>query len=290
MQSQHRNSCQRGLLVAEQRMEGKRVLVTGSGTGIGRGVALEFAREGAAVALHYAHSSDGAESAVKEITDAGGKAKAFAADFNNAQQARALPAKAAEFLGGLDVLVNNAGITFNQPFLETTEEQYDTVLDVNLKAMFFCSQGAAELMIPKGGGVIINTSSVHAYGAIVEHPVYAATKAGIVGFTRTLSVELIQKGVRVNCIAPGWVLVENQYKALGPDFDEQEAGKELPAGFIGKPHDIGRLAIFLASDESRFIIGQTLCCDGGQTALLACTPNFRSPMPEEYGVGYVPGR
>ena len=112
--------------MADRRMEGKRVLVTGAGTGIGQGVALEFAREGAAVALHYAHSGTGAESTAKEIVEAGGQARAFKADFNVAQQARALPAQAAEFLGGLDVLINNAGITWNHPFLETTEEQYDT--------------------------------------------------------------------------------------------------------------------------------------------------------------------
>ena len=273
-----------------QRLKGRRVLVTGAGTGIGRGVALEFAGEGAAVALHYSHSAAGAEAAVAEIVDAGGRAAAFQADFRDARQARALPGRAADFLGGIDVLVNNAGITMNQPFLETTEEQFDTLLNVNLKAMFFCSQGAADLMVRQEAGAIINVSSVHAYGAIVEHPVYAATKAAIVGFTRTLSVELIQKNVRVNCIAPGWVLVENQRKLLGPDFDEREAGKSLPAGFIGTPKDIGRLAIFLATDESRYIVGQTICCDGGQMTLMPGMFDFREPLTEKWGQGYVPGR
>jgi len=271
-------------------MKGRRVLVTGAGTGIGRGVALEFAKEGAAVALHYSHSREGAHSAVAEIEGAGGRAYALEADFREAAQARDLAGRAADVLGGLDVLVNNAGITMNQPFLETTEEQFDTLFDVNMKAMFFCSQGAADLMVHQGAGAIINVSSVHARAAIVEHPVYAATKAAIVGFTRTLSVELIQKNVRMNCIASGWVLVENQRKLLGPDFDEQAAGKLLPAGFIGTARDIGRLAIFLASDESRYIIGETIFCDGGQTALLSCVPDFRQPMTEKWGQGYVPGR
>ncbi len=274
----------------EQRMRDKHVLVTGAGTGIGRGVALEFAREGAAVALHYLHSEAGARSAVAEIEAAGGTAYALQADLRDAVQARALPGRAAECLGGLDVLVNNAGITMNQPFLKTTVEEFDTLLHVNLRAMFFAAQGAAEIMVAQGHGAVVNISSVHAYGALVEHAAYAATKAAIVGFTRTLAVELIQQGVRVNCIASGWVLVENQRRVLGPQFDEQAAGLDLPSGFIGEAADIGRLALFLAGDESRYIIGQTILCDGGQSAVLPCAGHFRTPMTQKWGQGYVPGR
>ena len=146
-------------------------------------------------------------------------------------------------------------------------------------------------MVPKAGGTIVNISSVHAYTAMVEHSVYAATKAAIVGFTRTLSLELIQLGIRVNCIASGWVLVENQRKVLGLDdsFDEVEAGQILPSGFIGKGEDIGKLAAFLSSTDSRYIIGQTITCDGGQTTVMPATPNFRSPVGVQYGKGYVPG-
>lgn len=278
--------------MAELRAKGKRVLVTGSGTGIGRGVALEFAREGADVALHYSHSAEGARSAVADIVRAGGKAEAFEADFRDEGAARDLPLRAAEFLGGLDVLVNNAGITMNQPFLETTVEQFDTLMDVNVRAMFFATQGAAHVMVERGSGVVINISSVHAYGGRVEYAAYAATKAAIVGFTRTVSVELIRKNIRANCIAVGWVLVENQRAILGPDFNEEEAGRSLPVGFIGKPDDVGRLALFLASDEARYIVGQTICCDGGQTAVLPCTPSLRTPTNAnaEWGQGYVPGR
>jgi NAD(P)-dependent dehydrogenase (short-subunit alcohol dehydrogenase family) len=274
----------------EQRMTGKRVLVTGAGTGIGRGVALEFAREGAAVALHYSHSREGADAAVAEIAAAGGTACALQADFRDAAQARALAGRAAEFLGGLDVLVNNAGITMNQPFLDTTVEQYDTLFDVNVRAMFFATQGAAEIMMRGGRGAVLNISSVHAYGAMVEHAVYAATKTAIVGLTRTLSVELIQKNIRVNCIASGWVFTENHRLVLGPDFDARQAGLGLPAGFIGEARDIGRLAIFLASDEARYIVGQTILCDGGQTIVLPGTGDFRAPTAQKWGQGYVPGR
>jgi len=274
----------------ERRMRDKHVLVTGAGTGIGRGVALEFAREGATVALHYMHSEAGAQSAVAEIEAAGGTAYALQADLRDAQEARALSGRAAECLGGLDVLVNNAGITMNQPFLKTTVEEFDTLLHVNLRGMFFAAQGAAEIMVRQGKGAVVNISSVHAYGALVEHAAYAATKAAIVGFTRTLAVELIQQGVRVNCIASGWVLVENQRRVLGPEFDEQAAGLDLPSGFIGEAADIGRLAIFLAGEESRYIIGQTILCDGGQSAVLPCTGDFHTPTNLRWGQGYVPGR
>ena len=272
-----------------RRMKDKRVLVTGSGTGIGRGMALEFAREGAAVALQYCHSDAGAISAVEEIRSFAGKGQAFKADLNDVAQAMELPAKAIDYLGGLDVLVNNAGITMNRPFLNVAAEQYDTLYNVNVRAMFFVTQAAVPTMIEQGKGAVINITSGHAFAALVEHSVYAGTRAAVLGFTRTLSVELIQKGVRVNAIASGWVLQENQRAMLPADFDEAKAGMVLPAGFIGQPEDIGRLAIFLASDRSRYIIGQTIICDGGQTALMAAAGDFRQPMKETYGKGYVPG-
>lgn len=272
-------------------LSGRRMLVTGAGTGIGRGVALHLALMGADVALHYSHSSEGALSAVDEIRAMGRRASALQADLGDVTQALRLPHEAADALGGLDGVVNNAGITMNMGFQETTPEQFDTLFNVNIRGMFFVSQSATKIMVPNGGGTIVNVSSVHAYTAMVEHSVYAATKAAIVGFTRTLSLELIQLGIRVNCIASGWVLVENQRKVLGLDdsFDEAEAGMILPSGFIGQSDDIGKLVAFLSSPDSRYIIGQTITCDGGQTTVMPATPNFRSPIGVQYGKGYVPG-
>lgn len=268
-------------------MQGKRVLVTGAGTGIGRGVALEFASEGAAVALHYGRDRSGAVTAAEEIVSRGGKAQAFEADFRDATTIRKLAQEATAFLDGLDVLVNNAGITLNVPFEEVTQEQFDTLYHVNIRAQFFLTQALLPALAEYRKGSVINLTSVHAFAGMTEHSVYAGTKGAIVSYTRELSLELIQRGVRVNAIAPGWVFVENHRKVLGDSFDVEEAGKSLPVGFIANASDIGRVAVFLASDESRYIIGQTLVCDGGQTALMPLTGDFHGRRKERWGANYI---
>jgi NAD(P)-dependent dehydrogenase (short-subunit alcohol dehydrogenase family) len=272
----------------EGKMQNRRVLVSGSDTGIGRGVALEFAREGAAVVLHYSRDESGARSAVDEIRAAGGRAEAFHADFNDIAQVRALAEQAIGFLGGLDVLVNNAGITMNMPFEKVTVEQFDTLYNVNIRGMFFLTQAAVPPMIAQGKGAVINLASTHAFAGMTEHTVYAGTKAAIVAFTRVLALEMIPKGVRVNAIAPGWVLVDNQRRAL-VDLDEAAGARSIPAGFFGEPRDIGRLALFLASDDARFLVGQTVVFDGGQSSIMPLTGDFREPRKEQLGRGYVPG-
>ena len=270
------------------KMDGKRVLVTGAGTGIGRGIALEFAKEGGDVVLHYAHSSDGARSAVGEITHSGGKAAALEADLADIGQCHELVVQARDFLGGIDVLVNNAGITMNKPFMDVTPEHYNKLYDVNIRGMFFVTQAGVRDMIEQGQGAVINLTSVHAFSGMTEHTIYAGTKGAIVAFTRVLALELAPKGIQVNAIAPGWILVENHLKVLG-DFDQEAASASIPAGFIGAPQDIGRLAIFLASPEGSYIRGQTLVIDGGQSAIMPLTGDFREPRKEQWGQGYVPG-
>lgn len=272
-----------------RKMEGTNVLVTGSGTGIGRGIALEFAKEGACVALHYAHSEIGARSTVAEIRRTGGKADAFKADLADIGQVRELAAQALAFLGGIDVLVNNAGITMNKPFAQVTPEQFDTLFHVNIRGMFFLTQSVIPSMIEQGQGAVINLTSVHAFAGMTEHTVYAGTKAAIVGFTRVLALELAPKGIRVNAIAPGWVLVENHLKVLGEDLDQEAAASTIPAGLIGAPKDIAQLAVFLASAQNRYIIGQTLVIDGGMLAIMPLSGDFREPRQEQWGQGYVPG-
>ena len=271
------------------KMQDKRVLVTGAGTGIGTGIALEFTRQGAAVALHYGHSAAGAHAAVAQIRADGGKAEAFQADFNDIHAIRALALEAIEFLGGIDVLVNNSGITMNMPLEHTTPEQFDTLFNVNIRAMLFLTQAVTPTMAAQGKGVVINIASNHAFAGIREHAVYAATKGAIVAFTRTVSVELAAKGIRVCCIAPGGVLVENWYKAM-PDFDPSDLAGKLPCGFIAEPADMGRIAVFLASDDARYFVGQTFLADGGQTALMPlCEDESDAEAPAQFGKGYVPG-
>ncbi|MCX6221532.1 MAG: glucose 1-dehydrogenase [Bacteroidia bacterium] len=270
-----------------RKMEGKKVLVTGSGTGLGREIALEFARQGAAVVLHYSHSSDGAESAVKEIQSAGGRAKAIKADFSEVDQAIQLTVDAIDFLGGLDVLVNNAGITMTLEFEEVTPEQFDTLYNVNVRAQYFITQKALPAMIKQGGGVIINLSSVHGLSANKGHSVYAGTKGAIISYTRELAIELAPRGIRVNAIAPGFVPVENHFKADG-NIDFRRLGELIPCGFAGTPLDIAKATIFLASEDARYIIGQTIVIDGGTTSWMSFSEGYRD-IGLRLGKGYVPG-
>ncbi len=275
-----------------QNLVGKRALVTGSGTGIGREVALEFARKGADVVLHYAHSDAGAKSAVEEIRAMGRKAEAFKANFADVDDIFALGDKAIEFLGGIDCLVNNAGITFNRPFVKVSPEQYDIAYDVNIKGQFFMSQRIVKDMLTHGGGSIVNMTSVHGVSGAPEHSVYAGTKGAIIAFTRTLSVELAHKGIRVNAVGPGMVPVENYSKAAG-GFDPKEASEfaynAIPIGRYGAPVEIGKVCAFLCSDEASFVIGQTLIVDGGTTSLMSLISDFRTESTSSLGVGYVPG-
>jgi NAD(P)-dependent dehydrogenase (short-subunit alcohol dehydrogenase family) len=224
---------------------------------------------------------------VDEIGQNGGKAEAFQADFSDIDQVRNLVSQAIDFLEGIDVLVNNAGITMNKPFEEVTPEQFNILYDVNVRGMFFATQSAVPAMRKQGSGVVINLTSVHAYAGMTEHTVYAGTKAAIVAFTRVLALELAPKGIRVNGIAPGWILVENHLKVL-KELDTEAEGRTIPAGFIGEPWDVGQLAVFLASDEARYIIGQTITIDGGQTAIMPLTGDFRERRQEQWGQGYVP--
>ena len=277
-------------MASDKKMQGKRVIVTGAGTGIGREIALEFVREGADVAFHYSHSADGARAAVNEARDLGCKAEAFKADFNNLDEVLNLAGQALKFLGKIDILINNAGITFNKPFLKVTTEQFMKLFNVNIQAQFFLTQQVVKNMLEHGGGVICNLTSIHGLQGAPEHAVYAGTKGAIIAYTRALAVELAHKGIRVNAIAPGWVTVENFYRAI-PGFNEEGANEiardKIPLGRVGKPIDIARLAVFLCSDEAEYIVGQTIVADGGTTSLMSLISDFRNESNNRFGNGYV---
>jgi NAD(P)-dependent dehydrogenase (short-subunit alcohol dehydrogenase family) len=229
---------------------------------------------------------------VEEIQALGRKAAAFRADFRVLDQVLPLADNALEFLGGLDCLVNNSGITFNKSFFKVTPEQFDTVFNVNVRAPYFLTQRVARHMVERGGGAVCNLTSIHGVSGARDHSVYAATKGAIIACTRTLAMELAHQGVRVNAIAPGWVNVENYFKAI-PGFNLEDAAKAahqaVPVARAGTPLDIARLAAFLCSDDSGYIVGQTIIADGGTTSLMSLMTDFRTESAAAFGKDYVPG-
>ena len=274
------------------KMQGKRVLVTGSGTGLGREMALEFARQGADVVLHYSSTKEGALTARDEIRAMGRRCEMFHADFAKVEEAVRLGEQAIRFLGGVDCLINNSGICLNKPFQEVKPEWFDLLLNVNVRAQFFLTQRVTKEMIAHGGGAVVNISSIHGLSGAPEHALYAATKGAINAYTRALAIEIAHQGVRVNAIAPGWVTVENYSKAL-PGFNEEDARKvaaeKIPLGRSGEKSEIAKLAVFLCSEDAGYIIGQTIVADGGTTSLMSLISDFLAKSTATFGKGYVPG-
>jgi NAD(P)-dependent dehydrogenase (short-subunit alcohol dehydrogenase family) len=249
------------------RVGGKVVLVTGAGRGIGQGLAVDFAREGARVAVHYFNEEKEAEATCALIRSTGGEAAPFQADLAVTSHRERLFTNVIGHFGRLDVLVNNAGFDpgdFN--FLAATEEQFDAVIDVNLKGLYFCAQAAARQMIlQKSGGKIINISSIQGQLTFPDRTAYAASKGGVDALTRALALDLGPHRIQVNAIAPGFIEVERNKKGW-PGYTREEVGRRIPVGRVGFPSDISALAIFLASPESDYITGQVLVADGGSSA------------------------
>lgn len=273
-----------------QRLAGKRVLVTGAGTGIGQGIAIRCAREGAKVAVHYYASSDsGAQATVAAIRELGGEAEFFKADISDISQIHELTGWALQYLGGVDALVNNAGITFNSPIAEVTPQQWDHMYKVNVRGGYFLTQSLLT-SLQSNRGAVINLSSIHAFEGYQEHSIYAGTKGAIVAMTRALSIELAPLGIRVNAVAPGCIPVESHEIAAGK-ADLVEVGRNIPTGYVGTPEDIGAAVAFLASEDGRFIVGQTLVIDGGTTSWMPFGQQFRAPLRSagvQFGAEYMP--
>ncbi len=257
---------------------GKLILLTAAGTGIGQGIALEAARQGADVALSYSHSSKGAQETVETIQAMGRRAIAVQADLSKVPDCLRLVDEAVEFLGGLDGLVNNAGVTLTLDFLDVTEKDFNDIYFLNIRGQFFTAQRAVPYMTKRGeqlqqrtgnwaGGSIINVSSVHGFVGCPGHSVYAGTKGAINAFSRELAVELCPSHIRVNVLAPGSIEVQSYFS--NGDYNREFGNSLVPWGRIGLPQDCGYVASFMLSDAAEFLTGQVLYFDGGLTAKMA---------------------
>src|SRR5579875_1081910 len=245
-------------------LEQKVAVITGSDSGIGRAIAIEFAREGASVVINYVHAQDKAEEVHQTITSNGGKAIVIQADVSQYQQATHLIQQAIEQFGKLDILVNNAGMEIHSPFLDVTEEQYDRVLSIDLKGPFFCAQLAAREMVKrKIAGRIINISSVHEDLPMPQNVPYCCAKGGLRMLMRTICLELAPYGITVNNIGPGAVDTPIDADVKANPKKWQSLLDEIPLHRVGQPEEIAKLAVYLASDASSYVTGSTFFIDGG---------------------------
>ena len=244
------------------RLAGRTALVTGSTRGIGLAIARRLAAEGAAVAVN-GRSQEQAEAVAAELRAQGAQAYGFGADLTDGEQAEALVEKVIERFGQLDILVNNAGVTRDTLFVRMKPEDWQYVLDVNLKSVMHCTRAAVRHMIRRRYGRIINISSVVALTGNPGQTNYTAAKAAVIGFSRSLARELAGRNITVNVVAPGYIRTDMTAQ-LSQEL-QQKYIEQIPMGRVGDPEDVAYAVAFLASDESKYITGHTLVVDGGLT-------------------------
>lgn len=242
-------------------LQNRIAVVTGGSRGIGKAIALALAAAGADIAIVYAGNAQAAAETVDRIEALGRKAMAFPCDVADFAKVRELIKAIQQAFGGVDILVNNAGIVRDGLILTMKEEQYDAVLDVNLKGAFNMIRHSAGLMLRKRAGRIINITSVSGIIGNAGQSNYAAAKAGMIGMTKSVARELASKGITCNAIAPGYI--ETDMTGSLPEKTLEQAVTQIPLGRMGRPEEVAKLALFLASDDAAYITGQTLCVDGG---------------------------
>ena len=241
-------------------LTGKVALVTGANTGIGQAIAIALAEAGADVALAGRTPAD---ETAERIGELGRKSAIIDADFSTAKHVGAVVDRSREALGGLDILVNNAGIIRRADALDFTEEDWDSVMDTNLKSLFFLSQAAARHMVRQGSGKIINIASLLSFQGGIRVPSYTASKSGVAGLTRLLANEWAAKGINVNAIAPGYIATNNTAALQADEARNRQILERIPAGRWGEASDLGGAAVFLASAASDYVNGHILTVDGG---------------------------
>ena len=242
-------------------LEGKIALVTGASRGIGRQIAKTLAAKGAFVIVNYNGSAAKAEEVVKEIQAAGGNGQAVQCNVSDFESCKEMLDAVVKEHGHLDILVNNAGITRDNLLMKMSEEDFDAVIQTNLKGVFNCTRHIARQMLKQKGGRIINISSVSGVMGNAGQANYCASKAGVIGLTKSVARELGSRGITVNAIAPGFI--DTEMTAVLPEDVKKAMGDQIPMKKFGKTEDVANLAAFLASDQAGYITGQVINVDGG---------------------------
>ncbi|MBM7647164.1 3-oxoacyl-[acyl-carrier protein] reductase [Bacillus ectoiniformans] len=242
-------------------LQGKSALVTGASRGIGREIALELARQGADVAVNYSGSEAKAAEVVDEIKALGRNAFAVQCNVSDSEAVQEMVKMTVETFGKLDILVNNAGITKDNLLMRMKESEWDDVININLKGVFLCTKAVTRQMMKQRSGRIINISSIVGVSGNAGQANYVAAKSGVIGLTKTTAKELATRGITVNAVAPGFISTD-MTDAL-PEEAKEAMHKQIPLARFGEPQDIAKVAAFLASDDSKYMTGQTLHVDGG---------------------------
>jgi NAD(P)-dependent dehydrogenase (short-subunit alcohol dehydrogenase family) len=251
------------------RLQGKVTVVTGAGTGIGRAIAVEFVRQGAYVTVCNRSAITGEETvnlANAARKEECGKAIFVPTDVSKSEDVRRMIGETVSTFGGLDILVNNAGLSITKPIEELSEEEWDTVIDINLKGHFLCAKYAIPHLKARGSGVIINMSSVLGYVGLPNKAAYCSTKSAIIGLTRVMALELAPYNIRVNCLAPGSTDTPMMWQNLSADeIEAARREQELvhPVGYVAEPEQIARAALFFATREVDYMHGTVMLMDGG---------------------------